>query len=342
MTPRLNVLIASYLEPELVEEIRRRVPEVEVIFRPDLLYTPRFHADHTTLPSRTPEQDKEWVSLLGKADVLFDFGVTHVQELPEIAPHVKWIQATSAGIGQFIKRMGYADRTKWIFTTASGIHGRPLAEFVIMSMLVFVKDLFLIQEQQASRKWQQYSGKELSDHTLGIIGLGKIGREIARRAKSFDMHVVGDRRDPKEPIPFVDEVYGPEDLSMVLKQSNFLCISVPHTMETDGLIGEKELAMLPKGAVLINISRGAVVDEAALIKSLQTGHLGGASLDVFAQEPLPAASPLWSMPRVIVSPHSASTNANENKRLTELFIENLQHYLKGEPLRNVLDVNKLY
>ncbi len=174
------------------------------------------------------------------------------------------------------------------------------------------------------------------------MGLGKIGREVARVAKAFDMKVVGTRRNPQGSLANVDELYSPEELPSVLKQANFLCLTIPHTDETANMIGAKEFVMLPDKAVLINISRGAIVDEEAMIQALRSGKLLGASLDVFTHEPLPPDSPLWTMPRVIISPHSASNGVNENRRIVELFCENLIRYLKGEPLLNVLDTKKLY
>jgi glyoxylate/hydroxypyruvate reductase len=150
------------------------------------------------------------------------------------------------------------------------------------------------------------------------------------------------RRHPQGSLPNVDELYPPSELSSVLRQSNFLCITTPHTDETANLIGAKEFSQLPEKAVLINISRGAIVDEEAMIDALRSGKLYGASLDVFLHEPLSPDSPLWTMPRVIISPHSASNGVNENKRLVELFIENLRRYLRGDTLLNVLDAKKLY
>ncbi len=337
-----RVLITSYLDPSLVEAIRKRVPGVEVIYRPDLLYVPKHVNDHTTVAPRTPEHEEEWRHLLARADILFDFDHSHINDLPELAPQLKWIQATSAGIGQFVRSKGYAEKTNWIFTTASGVHIRPLAEFVILSMLFFTKDFFRVEEQQARKVWTYFTAEEMQDFTLGIVGLGKIGREIARLAKAFGMKVVGTKRNPHGSLPNVDELYSPTDLPSVLKQANFLCLTVPHTDETTNMIGAKEFTMLPDKAVLINISRGAVVDEEAMIRALQSGKLLGASLDVFAHEPLPPESPLWTMPRVIVSPHSASNGINENKRIVDLFCENLNRYLRGEPLLNVLDIKKLY
>ncbi|RMF79480.1 MAG: D-2-hydroxyacid dehydrogenase [Chloroflexi bacterium] len=339
----MKILIASYLEPQFVAQIRQTAPQFEVIYRPDLIGVPRYVADHTAMPERTPAQESAWRALLAQADILFDFDYSHREDLPELAPKLKWIQATSAGIGQYVKRMRYDTRTDWIFTTASGVHSRPLAEFALMAMLLFAKDFEYLQREKAARHWARYSAHELADFTVGILGLGKIGREVARLAKAFDMRVVGNRRNPsKETLSYVDAVYGPDELPLLLAASNFFVLATPHTDETERLIGREELAQLPPGAVLINIARGKIVDEAALIAALQSGHLRGAALDVFETEPLPSDSPLWALPNVIISPHSASTASTENQKLTDLFCENLKRYIAGESLINQLDTTLLY
>jgi phosphoglycerate dehydrogenase-like enzyme len=339
---KLNVLIASYLEPGLVDQIRREVPAVEVIYRPDLLGTPRYIADHNGLLDRSEAQEAEWQRLLAQADILFDFDHSHIQDLPRLAPKLKWIQATSAGIGQFVKKNGY-DQTGWIFTTASGVHARPLAEFVIQSMLFFARDFEYLQREKAARHWARNCTTELADKTLAIIGLGKIGREAARLAKAFDMRVIGNRRnDTDTAVPNVDVLYPPNELTPLLTQADYLLLCCPHTPETEGLIGAGEIAQLPKSAVIINIARGAVMDQAALTEALNSGYLRGAALDVFAVEPLPSDDALWDMPNVIISPHSASTADTENAKITRLFCDNLKHYLAGEPMQNVLDVERYY
>ncbi len=337
-----HVLIASYLEPELVEQIRREVPQVEILNHPELLGKPRYTADHTAPTQRTPEQEARWRELLQQADILYDFDHTHHEDLPELAPHLRWIQATSAGIGQFVRRMGYAERTRWIFTTASGVHARPLAEFVMMTLLMFAKNYEYLASEKASHHWERYHAEELAGKTLAIIGLGKIGRETARLARAFDMRVIGSRRSPTGVVADVDSVYGPDDLDIILRQADYLVLAAPHTDETEALIGEQELALLPAGAVLVNIARGAVVNETALIAALRSGHLRGAALDVFEVEPLPPENPLWDMPNVIICPHSASTAVTENHKITRLFIDNLHRFLAGQPMLNVLDTQKLY
>lgn len=337
-----NVLIASYLEPDLVERIRTDVPAVNVIYRPDLLGQPRFAADHTSEPQRTDAQEAEWRSLLGRAHILFDFDRTAGPDLPDLAPNLRWIQGTSAGIGQLVKRNGYIERTDWIFTTASGVHARPLAEFVVMVMLMFAKNYPLLKQQQDARVWARYSGTEIGGRTLAIVGLGKIGRETARLTSLLGVRVIGNRRSSGSAVPHVEQLYPPDQLHEMLSQAHYLVLACPHTPETEGLIGAAELAALPAGAVLINIARGAVVDTAALLDALTSEHLGGAALDVTDPEPLPSDHPLWGLPNVLISPHSASTVDRENGRIVDIFCENLHRFLRGEPLINQLDTQTLY
>jgi glyoxylate/hydroxypyruvate reductase A len=342
-----NVLIASYLEPQHVNRIRQVGARLNVIYEPHLLRPPRYAADHTGSPiERTPEQETEWQQLLAKADILFDFDQTHREDLPDLAPRVRWIQATSAGIGQFVKRMGYDRRMPdTVFTTASGVHAEPLAEFCVMAMLMFTRGLLRMLHNQERRHWERYAGTDLVDRTLVIVGLGTIGRKVARMGRALGMTVVGIKRhtDGVDPASLnVHELYPPPELLSVLRRAEFLVVITPHTTETEKLIGARELAALPQGAILINIARGPVIDEAALIEALRAGDLGGAALDVFEEEPLPRESPLWDLPNVLVSPHSGSTSDRENGRLTNLFCENLRRYLRGEVLLNLLDTERLY
>lgn len=342
MSAPLNVLIASYIEPELVETIRARFPQLDVVYRPDLLGTPRYIADHTARPNRSEAQEAEWRSLLARADVLLDFDFTHLDDLPDLAPNVKWIQASSAGIGQFVKRMRYAERTSWILTTASGIHARPLAEFAIMAMLMFAKDYQYLFSEKAAKHWARYCGFELYGKTVLIVGLGSIGRETARLAKAFGMRVSGTRRDPTKHVDHVDTLFPVSELQAHLGEADFVVLSTPHTPETENLLSAEAINKMKHGAVLINVARGAVVDEPAMIAALRDGRLLGAALDVFATEPLPADHPMWEMPNVIISPHSASTADTENAKLIDLFCENMDAFLAGRPLKNVLDVERLY
>ncbi len=343
----LNLVIASYLEEEHVDRIRSVSKRLNVLYEPELLPTPRYPADHIgNSLTRTPDQEIRWQKLLQRADILFDFDRSHLEDLPELAPHVLWIQATSAGIGQLVKRWHYNIRLpKTIMTTARGIHARPLAEFCVMAMTLFSRGLFIMARDQQRKHWQRFAGSDLVERTLLIIGAGAIGTEVARCAKTLGMYVIGVKRrisgiDPSDLN--MDRLYAPNELHSALRSADNLVLCAPHTDKTEAMLGAEELALLPRGAILINIGRGALVDEPALIEALQSGQLGGACLDVFANEPLPENSPLWEMPNVLISPHSASTSDRENRRLTDLFCDNLNRFLADQPLRNVFDVDNFY
>lgn len=337
-----TVLIASYLEPEYVEQIRQVDPRLKVIYEPALLPAPRYPADHTGAPlTRTAEEAARWRALLADAEIMFDFDYTHRAELPDLAPKLRWLQATSAGIGQFVKRMAYDQRLpNTIFTTASGVHARPLAEFCMMALLMHYKRLTHILSDQARQHWERYAATDLEGRTLAVVGLGRVGEMVAQMAKGLGMRTIGTRA--RGTSDAVDQFFPPDQLHTMLGEADVVVLIVPHTPATDQLINATALAAMKPGAYLINIARGAVVDEEALIAALQSGHLGGAALDVFATEPLPPESPLWTMPNVLVSPHSASTSDRENARLTDLFCDNLRRYLANAPLRNVLDSERLY
>jgi phosphoglycerate dehydrogenase-like enzyme len=318
-----------------------------VLYEPDLLRSPRYPADHTGAPvERTPAQEERWRNLLGQAHVLFDFDRTHREDLPELAPNVRWIQCTSSGIGQFVASMRYGERMpNTIFTKASGVHGQPLAEFCLMVMLMFRKGLPRILRDQSRKHWERYAGTDLEGRTIVVVGLGGVGQEVVRVSKALRMHVIGvDLADIQlnthSPAP--DEFFPVEDLREALPRAEHLVLIVPHTPETEDLIGAEELALMPSGSVLINIGRGALVDEPSLVDALASGHLEGAGLDVFREEPLPEDSPFWELPNVLVSPHSGSTSDRENRRITDLFCENLSRFLAGEPLINVVDLKRLY
>jgi len=310
-----------------------------VRYDPDLLAPPRFAADHTGDPAfrRTPEQEARFRGWLAEADVLYDFDRPLAPQLPTLAPRLRWIQGTSSGIGPFVQNAGL-DRTDIVITNAAGIHAVPLAEHTLLSLLYFVKDLPARLSDQRGHVWERYCGRELRGMTVGVVGLGAVGREIARTLRAVGVRVVGVRRTPvDDPAALgVDEAVAPAALHGLLPRCDALVLIAPHTPETEGMIGAREFALLPAGAILVNVGRGALVDEPALIEALRSGHLGGAALDVAAVEPLPQASPLWDLPNVLITAHSASTVDRENARLTDLFCENLRRFIAGEPLLNLL------
>ena len=335
----MRVLIASYLEPHLVERIRSVDPQLDVTYRPDLLGKPRYPCDHTAPMQRTATQDQEWAALMAEAEILFDVYRPQSDDLPRRAPSLRWIQFSSSGVGKFVEQMGLAT-TSIIVTNVAGAHATPLAEFVLFAMLYFAKQMPRVMADQRRHHWEQFAVKNVCRATLGLVGLGGVGREIARLARAIGMRVVAIRRTAgrvSTDVSGVEAVYSPDRLLDLLAESEYVTLILPHTTQTAGLIGKAELAAMKPGAVLINIARGTIVDEPALIEALRSGHLGGAALDVFATEPLPAESPLWDMPNVLITPHTISTAVDENELVVDLFCDNLRRYLAGKPLRNVFD-----
>lgn len=335
----VTIAFASYLEPDQVQRIAAVSPDLKVIYEPTLLAPPRFAGDHTGRPDfrRTAEQEGRFRQHLAEAEVLYDFDRPLAPSLPSLAPRLRWIQATSSGIGPFVRNAGL-DATDILITNAAGIHAVPLAEHTLLSLLYFVKELPLRLRDQRERVWERYSGREMRGMTVAVIGLGAVGQEIARLCRAVGLRVIGVRRRPvDDPAALhVDEAATPDRLHQVLPRADAVVLICPHTPETEGMIGASELAAMRPGTVLINIGRGALVQEPALVEALRSGHLGGAALDVAAQEPLPADHPLWGLPNVLITAHSASTVDKENERLTDLFCENLRRYLAGAPLINLL------
>ena len=340
-TEKLNLLISTYMEPEHIERIRQVDQRLNVIYEEALLPKPRYEGDHLGHPlTRTTEDEKRWLELLATADIMLDFDKTHRKDMPELAGRVRWIQSTSTGIGQFIHDLEYDKRMPQTVFTVAGVHGRPLAEFTIMAVLMHYKRVDLMIHQKQEKVFDRFAGTDAAGRTLGIVGLGRVGTAVAQMGKAIGMRVLGMNLGPKPEE--VDRYFKREELDEMLKQTEVLVIAVPGTLLTHHMIGVHELALLQKGAYLVNTSRGSVVDEAAMIAALQSGQLSGAALDVFQQEPLPKESPIWDLPNVLISPHAASISDRENGRITDLFCDNLRRYLDGQPLRNVLNAEKLY
>jgi phosphoglycerate dehydrogenase-like enzyme len=232
-----------------------------------------------------------------------------------------------------------------IFTNSAGTHGVPVAEHAVAMMFYFARALDQVAaSRRAGRLWDRERVArvpgpigELVDSVVGIIGFGGIGREIGRRAKGLGMRVWAVDRDTGSASHDVERLVVPEDLETVLAGSDYVVISVPHTAETDGLIGAAELAAMKSSAVLINVARGRIVDEEALIEALRAGSIRGAGLDVYREEPLPEDSPLWELDNVCLTPHLAGVSPRFWERETELILENTRRYLAGAPLLNVVD-----
>jgi len=256
---------------------------------------------------------------------------------------LRWVHSAAAGVsGSLHGAMLESDVT---ITNSAAIHAEPIAESVIGMILHFARGFDLALRSQAERRWlkapfqsDDTPVREIAATTVGIVGFGGIGREVARRALALGMHVVASRRRSTADSPDGVEVFsGDGALDALLPRSDHLVITAPATPETRGLIGADALRRLPPGAVVINVARGSLVDEDALIEALQQDRIRGAGLDVFAREPLPADSPLWTLPNVLLTPHVSATSRRFWRRQTDLIRANIRRFLAGEPLLNTVD-----
>jgi phosphoglycerate dehydrogenase-like enzyme len=282
------------------------------------------------------------LAALEGAEVYCGFGVP--RDVLAAGAQLRWVHSGAAGVGgSLYPEMVESDV---IFTNSAGTHGVPVAEHAVAMMFYFARAFDQVAaSRRAGRLWDRdriaYAPSpvgELVDSVVGIIGFGGIGREVARRAKGLGMQVWALDRDPTGGAAGdADRLFGPEDLEQVLAGSDYLVLAVPHTRETYGLIGAPQLAAMKEGAVLINVARGRILDEGALIEALRSGTIRGAGLDVYWEEPLPEKSSLWELDNVCLTPHIGGVSPRFWQRETELIIENARRYLAGEPMLNVVD-----
>ncbi|MGF1505060.1 MAG: D-2-hydroxyacid dehydrogenase [Anaerolineae bacterium] len=280
---------------------------------------------------------------------------------PDDAPRLKWVQIHWAGVDHVLQHPLWTE-SNVLITNASGVHAINMGQYVMAMMLAFAHRIPVMIADTKAGTWREnrfaaYRPRELRGSTVGIVGYGAIGREVARLAKAFGMTVLAIKRDvrhladhdsyrvagtgdPEGELP--DRYYPPEALHTFLKDCDFVVLLVPLTEATYHLIDQEALRAMPEHAVLINVARGDVVDEAALVEALREGWIAGAGLDVFSQEPLPEDSPLWGLENAILSPHVAGSTPYYNERASDLFVDNLRRYLKDEPLLNVVQRDLVY
>lgn len=252
------------------------------------------------------------------------------------SPNVRWIHNGMTGMDSVL----YPElvESDIVITNGSGAHRHALAESVLGMMLAWAKrfrDHFV--EQQQSR-WRHLPHDNLHGRTVLIVGLGSVGETLARLCHCLGMRVLGLKRQPSGALPHgVDRLAGTEQLHELLPLADFVVIATALTDETRGMIGEDELRLMASNAYLINIARGPIIDEAALVRALQEGWIAGASLDVFVQEPLPEDSPLWTLPNVLITPHNAAWSEHVQEEALAIFYDNFHRFCEGLPLRNVVD-----
>ena len=342
---RVNVFISVPLPEDCAKRIREVDPRANVIFDPELIPQPRYVADRVGRPMDwTDEKEELWLEHLAEAEVILGFDRRHLDQLHELAPNLRWIQGTSTALGPITRQMGWVDRGITV-TSASGIHSVPIAEFQVMALTGFAKDILHLARLKQQKKFERYCTGQLRGKTLGIVGLGKNGTEVARIARALGLRVLGVKRvfEGSNPATLgVDQLFPRERIRDMFAQCDFVSLTVPTTEETFKFLDYDMFMTMKPGCVVINNSMGTIMVQDDLVRALEEGHLGGAALDVFEEEPLPENSPLWEMDNVLVSPHSASCAEFEDVNMTDLFIDNMRRYLDGLPLRNVIDPELQY
>jgi phosphoglycerate dehydrogenase-like enzyme len=350
MTSQTTVAIAVPLEAELVERIRAVDPSVTVLYDPELLPPERFPADHSGDPGfrRTPEQEERYWDMLNSAQVLYGFPNESPAGLARVAgsnPHLAWIHAMAAGAGGAVKASGLDAGTlqKFTVTTSAGVHALPLAEFAALGILNGFKRSAELAQDQAARNWPELRipTRLVNGSRLVVTGLGEIGLETARIARALGMTVSGTKRTV-EPVDGIREVTDNDGLAGLLAAADAVVNTLPGTPYTEKLFNRDVFAAMKPGTVFVNVGRGTVVDEEALLEALGNGQVSYACLDVFAVEPLPQDSPLWNHPRVMVSPHTSALSAAENRLIAERFCSNLRTFLDGGELPHVVDTVHFY
>lgn len=302
------------IPPEAVASLRARFPHLEFIYA-------------TTSDERARG--------LAVCDAAYTW-ILRPEEL-SAAPALRWLHTSAVAVETLCLPELFARGVR--VTNTRGVQAVPIAEHVLAVVLAFAKQLPFVLENQRQAHWAQnaFTGDRLPwllrGRTLGLVGVGTIGSAIAARARAFGMRVVAMRRQPGAPAGLdIDAVYGPGQLPDLLAQSQVLVVAAPLTPETEGLIGAREFAQLPAGAVFVNVGRARIVHTDALVASLQSGHLGGASLDVFPQEPLPPTHPLWTCPNVILTPHTSGYRQGHWDEVVDLFAENIRRWESGREL----------
>lgn len=312
--------------------------------------SPRLHVEHRVIAKPSDLEPDAW----REVEVLHTTGVLFPK--PEQAPRLRWVQGYFAGADRALREAPELFE-RVTLTTASGVHMPVMAEYCLLMMLAHDHHLPRLLEAQAAHNWpldrgQRFAAAELRDKTVGILGYGSIGRETARLARAFGMRVLAAKRNPAQRVDdgwqlpgtgdprgdLPEKIYGLDALDALLPECDYVVVVLPLTAETRHVLNANSLAWLKPGAFVINIGRGGLIDELALIEALRTGRASGAALDVYAQEPLPSNSPLWTAPNVILTPHISGWTRRYDELAFQLFADNLRRYLAGEKLYNEVDL----
>ncbi len=327
----INIKISSYIPGFINEECRRMITAVNPNAKLQEI-TELVNADRKGDFTSKDKLDAQ----LAEAEVVF--GSIVPRDIVARSPKLKWVQTMNAGIDRILDTD--IMQSQVMLTNAGGIHGIPMKEFVLHFMLMFAKQAPLCFQLQKEKRWETFVPEMIHSKTCGILGLGKIGGDVGRLAKAVGMRVIAlDNRRMAKP-KYVDVMFPLEGLREFLSECDFMVIALPLTPETTGFIGEAELRAMKPTAYLINIARGQIVDDEALIRALKERWIAGAGLDALSSEPLPADSQLWELPNAILTPHVSGVSPNYKVLATDLLCKNLKRYLNGEKLFNLVNKKK--
>ncbi len=279
-------------------------------------------------------------NLAPDADVIFNWSLSGsiLRDVFQVCPGVQWVHTRSAGLDNVL--FPELIDSPVPVTNGSGVFSPSLGEFALAAILYFAKDLRRMVRNQEAGRWEQFDITEIVGQTVGIVGYGDIGRAVATRVRSMGMRVLAAKRHgpPLYNVdPLVSQIYGPDRLLEMLPQCDYIVVCAPLTPETKGMIGEAAFASMKSDAVVINVGRGPVIDEGAMVKALRDNRIKGAALDVFDREPLPDGHPLYGLRNVLLSPHSADHTPDWMDRAMQFFLDQFERFRTGEPLMNIVD-----
>jgi phosphoglycerate dehydrogenase-like enzyme len=334
----ITVAVGFKVAPDVIAAIEAVDPRIRTVEIPELVQTVRFRPDDKGLSDEDGARIK---SQLAEADILFGHN-TVATEFLDAATNLKWFQVINAGVER-LAADGALNRG-FVVTNASGLAAVPIAEWVMCMMLMLAKDIHKSVRAQAERRWDWGFTGDLTGQTLGIVGMGAIGRETARLASAFRMRVLATRRTVESATrdEFCEELLPYSGLDRLLGQSDFLVLCVPLTAETHHMIGAAELRKMKPTSAILNIARGSVIDQEALVRALKDGTIGAAALDVTDPEPLPPDSELWSLENVIITPHISGAVKGYGHRAAQIFVANLERWVRGEPLQQLVSAERGY
>ncbi|MGI8550592.1 MAG: D-2-hydroxyacid dehydrogenase [Dehalococcoidia bacterium] len=337
----LDIVLTYDFDPELVEEIQSVDPRLSVktLSRPERLL---MRGESLSEGEDAGDALRSLHSTLDTVQVILGWPDL-TEELLARAPNLRWVHVTSAGVDTILDNPIFRNGRITV-TNSAGVSAPAIGEYILTAMLMLAKQQPRYLRQQIAHQWKRHRTSELTGKTLGIVGLGAIGEETARRARAFGMRIVATRRSIREPqqTELVERLLPASGLPELLAESDFVALTLPLTKESERIIGEPELRRMKPGSYLINIARGPVIDHLALLRALQEGWIAGAALDVHDPEPLPAESPFWDLAQVLITPHISGIADRHNARITDIFCDNLRRYLAGQSLRNLVDPERGY